>query len=144
MATPEDDVREASVKFYAALNRMANGDAGPMAERWSWNADVTALHPIGGREVGWGKVGTSFDQVAQAASEGRIRLDDQLIRVAGELAYEVGVERGSLALAGRHAELDQRVTNIYRKEAGKWKVVHHHTDLSPAMMAILKELQAKA
>lgn len=50
---PTDEVRKASEQFYAALNRMLNGDAGPMADIWSHSAVVTTMHPIGGREVGW-------------------------------------------------------------------------------------------
>ena len=48
----EEDVRHASKQFYTALNRMANGDAGPMASAWSHGSEVTALHPIDGREFG--------------------------------------------------------------------------------------------
>ncbi len=139
----EEDVRKASAKFYAALNRMANGDAGAMAEVWSNDAEVTTMHPIGGREIGWDKVRDSFQQVAQIASEGRITLDDQLIRVSGDLAYEVGVERGQATFATMQVSFDHRVTNVYRREAGGWKIVHHHTDVSPAMLDVLKRLQSK-
>jgi hypothetical protein len=52
----EDEVRKASQQFYAALNRMANGDGGGMADIWSHSATVTTMHPIGGREVGWDAV----------------------------------------------------------------------------------------
>ena len=38
----EDEVRKASQQFYAALNRMANGDAGSMADIWSHSATVTS------------------------------------------------------------------------------------------------------
>ena len=38
----EEEVRHASKQFYAALNRMANGDAGPMASGWSHGPNVTA------------------------------------------------------------------------------------------------------
>ena len=144
MPSAEDEVREASKRFYAGLNRMANGDAGPLADIWSQGADATTMHPIGGREVGRGKVQESFQQVAQVASEGLIRLDDQLIRVTGDLAYELGIERGTLKLVGQQAAIDGRVTNIYRREAGKWKIVHHHTDISPAMLEILNRLPTKA
>ena len=144
MPSQEDEVRQASEQFYAGLNRMANGDAGPLADIWSQSMDATTMHPIGGREVGWGKVQESFQQVAHAASEGRIKLDDQLVRVVGDLAYEVGVERGALTLAGKQAAIDGRVTNIYRREAGKWKMVHHHTDISPAMLEVYHQLLAKA
>ena len=33
------------------------------------------------------------------------------------------------------------VSNIYRREDGDWKVVHHHTDLSPAMQDVLRDLK---
>jgi ketosteroid isomerase-like protein len=139
----EDKVRKASAQFYAALNRMANGDARPLADIWSQGADVTTMHPIGGMEVGWDKVRASFAQVAEIASEGLIRLDDQLIRVMGDLAYELGFERGHAKFAGQQVSLDHRVTNIYRQEAGSWKIVHHHTDISAAMLDVLNRLQAK-
>jgi ketosteroid isomerase-like protein len=102
------------------------------------------MHPIGGREVGWAKVQESFRNVARIASDGQIRLEDQILRVEGDLAYELGTERGSLKLAGQTAAIDGRVTNIYRREAGAWKIVHHHTDISPAMLEILRGLPAKA
>ena len=41
MAT-QDEVRKASEQFYAALNRMLNGDAGPLADIWSHSAAVTS------------------------------------------------------------------------------------------------------
>jgi len=143
MSTPESEVREASARFYAGLNRMANGEADALKGIWSQSAEATALHPIGGRVVGGAKVQDSFNQVAQAASKGRIALADQYLCVVGDLAYEVGAERGSITLAGTAASIDQRVTNIYRKEAGTWKIVHHHTDVSPAMVEILNQMLTK-
>lgn len=137
----EDEVRKASQQFYAALNRMANGDSGSMAEVWSHGAEVTAMHPIGGRDVGWDAVKTSFAQVAKLASGGKVELKDQSIQVAGDLAYEIGSEQGELSLGGHHAVIDHRVTNIYRRQDGTWKMVHHHTDTSPAMLDILARLQ---
>lgn len=136
----EDEVRKASQQFYAALNRMANGDSSAMADIWSHGATVTAMHPIGGREVGWDAVRASFEQVAKVTSDGKIELKDQLIRVAGDVAYEMGVEQGRLKLAGHQAAIEHRVTNIYQRQAGAWKLVHHHTDTSPAMLEILTRL----
>jgi ketosteroid isomerase-like protein len=139
----EDEVGKASEQFYAALNRMVGGDARPMSDIWSQGAAVTAMHPIGGRHLGWDKVRESFEQVAQIAAGGRVRLDDQVIQVTGDLAYELGSERGEAKFAGQQVTLDHRVTNVYRREAGGWKIVHHHTDVSPAMLEVLKRLQAK-
>ncbi len=140
----EDEVREASKKFYTALNSMANGDSGSMGDAWSHGADVTTMHPIGGREVGWAAVRGSFEQVAKLASKGKIELKDQLIRVVGGLAYEAGIERGQFLLGGEKVVVEVRVTNIYEKLGGAWKIAHHHTDISPAMIDVLKRLQAKA
>ena len=137
----QDDVRKASQQFYAALNRMAHGDAGTMADIWSHGESVTAMHPIGGRETGWNAVRSSFEKVAQLASGGKVELTDQLIRVTGDIAYELGVERGQLTLSGHQAGIAVRVTNIYQREGGAWKMVHHHTDTSPAMLDVLGKLQ---
>lgn len=133
----ESEVRTASKQFYAALNRMANGDASLLADIWLQGADVTALHPIGGRQVGWDAVRASFEQFAQLASGGKIELKDQIVHAAGDVAYEVGVENGHVMLSGKNVTIDHRVTNIYRRQAGGWKMVHHHTDTSPAMLDVL-------
>ena len=136
----EIEVQKASDQFYAALNRMANGNADSMEDIWSHDAIVTALHPIGGRTVGWDNVRESFQQVANIASEGHIKLDDQLIQVIGDMAYELGSERGQAVFSGHQVTLDHRVTNIYRLEEGGWKMIHHHTDVSQAMLEVLNQL----
>lgn len=135
--TTEDDVKAASEKFYAALNRMLNGDAGPLSQVWSHDPNVTTMHPIGGREIGWDEVGRSWEQVAELATKGEVALADQFIQVAGDVAYELGVERGQFSLGGEEVAIEARVTNIYRRDSGDWKVVHHHADTTPAMIEVL-------
>jgi ketosteroid isomerase-like protein len=136
----EDDVRAASSSFYAALNGMLGGDASSLGAIWSHGATATTMHPIGGREIGWDQVRNSFEQVARLAQGGQVVLDDQLVQVAGDIAYELGVERGHATLAGQHVTIDGRVTNIYRREAGGWKIVHHHTDVAQAMLDVVSRL----
>ena len=137
----EDEVRKASTQFYAALNRMLNGDAQPLSDIWSHGPAVTTMHPTGGRQVGWNEVRESWEQVAQAASEGKVELTDQLIRVVGDVAYEVGVEHPEFKLGGQKVAGQIRVTNIYQREAGAWKMTHHHTDLASAMVEVLNRVQ---
>jgi ketosteroid isomerase-like protein len=136
----EDEVRAASSQFYAALNSMANGDAGPLEDVWSHSGNVTTMHPIGGREVGWDAVKTSWEGVADVASDGKVELKDQLIRIAGDMAYEVGSEHGTFKVGGEGVTIEHRVTNVYQREGGAWKITHHHTDLSPAMLDVLSRL----
>lgn len=138
-----EEVREASKKFYEGLNRMANGEKDTLAAAWAQNDSVTTMHPIGGREVGWKEVENSFNQVAGVASEGKVELKDQLIQVLGDVAYEVGIEKPQFKIAGMEVKGELRVTNIYRKENGSWKMVHHHTDIAPSMIEVLQKLQSK-
>jgi len=137
----ENEVRKASEQFYAALNRMLNGDAGSLASIWSHASGVTTMHPIGGRQVGWEQVKESWTQVAQLASDGKVQLKDQLIRVAGDMACEVGTEHAEFKLGGEKVGGQIRVTNVYQREGGAWKISHHHTDVVQPMVEILKRLQ---
>lgn len=137
----EEEVRKASKQFYAGLNRMLNGNADPLQDIWSHSAAVTAMHPIGDRQIGWDAVRASFEQVAQLASGGKVELKEQLIHVVGDVAYEAGVERGEVKLAGHPVTIDHRVTNIYRRESGGWKMIHHHTDTSPAIQDVQARFQ---
>lgn len=137
----EDEVRNASNQFYAALNKMVNGSSQSLSDIWSHSSAVTTMHPIGGRQVGWKDVWATWDQTAQVASEGQVKLQDQVIHVAGDMAYEIGIENAGFTIAGQKVTDQVRVTNIYQKEGGTWKIVHHHTDLSPAMVEILHKLQ---
>lgn len=139
----EDEVRQVSQRFYAALTAMAKGDPGPMSDVWSHSADVTTMHPIGGREIGWGEVQVPWKQVAGLASDGQVRLTNQHILATDDMAVEVGDEEGHLQLAGEGVSIGQRVTNVYRREAEGWKIVHHHTDPSPAMQDALSRLQTQ-
>ena len=108
---------------------MLNGDASPLLTIWSHTENVTTMHPVGGREVGWDKVRGSWEQVAKIVSGGQIKLEDQFVQIIGDVAYELGVERGHYTLAGEPVAADYRVTNIYRRESGAWKIVHHHADI---------------
>ena len=140
----EDDVRKASKQFYNALTSMAKGNADQMGEIWSHEESSTAMHPIGGRDVGWKAVKNSFDQVAGLAAEGSVELKDQLIHVLGDVAYEAGIESGGFTLAGHQVNIEQRVTNIYQLKSGEWKMIHHQADISPAMLDLLSKLQPPA
>jgi ketosteroid isomerase-like protein len=137
-----DGVRAASRRFYAALNRMASGDAAPMADVWSHGPGVSTMHPIGDREVGWTQVAEPWKQVAQLSSGGEVMLERQVIEVLGDAAYETGAEAGFIVVAGERVPIAQRVTNIYRREGAEWKIVHHHADRSPAMEEVVARVKA--
>lgn len=136
----EEDIRRVSKQFYNALNDMGNGITGKMGGIWLQDESVTAMHPIDGRDLGWASVNNSFDQVAGIASDGNFELKDQIIRVVGDVAYEIGNETGKFKLAGNEVKVSNRVTNIYQLKKGQWKIIHHHTDTSAAMLDVLSKL----
>jgi ketosteroid isomerase-like protein len=68
-------------------------------------------------------VRASWEQAAQASSGVRVALDDMVVvPITEDVVYTLGTEHGQ--------GIDWRVTNIYRREADGWKIVHHHTDFS--------------
>lgn len=139
-AAPETGVRAASDRFYEALEQMANGDASAMADAWSHADDVTTMHPIGGREVGYDAVAASFEGVAAAATGGEVRPSDRIVRVFGDLAYEMVTETASMTLGGQHVEGEYRATNVYHLEDGEWQIIHHHADTDEAFIEIVEGL----
>ena len=135
----EDEIRQASEQFYAALNRTINGDSGSMMEVWSHGSDVTTMHPLGGRETGWREVRASWEQVAQEFSDGQVSIEDLVVvPLSEDVAYTLGSEHGQAKLGDETVGINWRVTNIYRREEGEWNVVHHHTDVSHALVEVLK------
>jgi len=135
-----DGVRAASDRFYDALTQMANGDAQPMMALWSHSDDVTTMHPIGGREVGWDEVEGSWEAVADVAEGGEVTPSDRLVRVFGDTAYELVTETASMSLGDESVGGTYRATNVYRLDDGEWRIVHHHTDLDTAFAEALERL----
>ena len=52
------------------------------------------------------------------------------MRMSGDLAYTVGIERGEMRVAGRDelSPMAERVTMISRRENGAWKLIPRHAD----------------
>lgn len=138
----EDEVRQASEQYYAALSSLLNGDSEPIKQVWSQSQDITAMNPYGGREEGWEQLQPVFERVAQmcVGSQVRIWLQDRRLLVGGELAYETGIEIGEGTVMGQPAAIHHRVTNIYRREENAWKMVHRHTDLNIAEKDIADQI----
>jgi ketosteroid isomerase-like protein len=53
----------------------------------------------------------------------------------------MGTESGQATMAGQPLAFSQRVTNIHRRDGGQWKLVHHHTDVTPAMVELISRAQ---
>ena len=60
----------------------------------------------------------------------RCRLDYLVKDVRGQLAYTVAMERSNVLYAGRTERQPQilRVTMLFRRDRGAWKIIHRHAD----------------
>jgi len=47
---------------------------------------------------------------------------------SGDLAYTVGYEHTQATVEGVPQTYELRVTHVYRREDGEWKIVHRHAD----------------
>jgi ketosteroid isomerase-like protein len=51
---------------------------------------------------------------------------------SGDLAYTVGYERNKVRVEGMPRVYALRVTHVYRREDGRWRIVHRHADYPPS------------
>ena len=113
-----------------AEEAFVHGDPQPRMELWSRRDPVTVFGAIGMSESGWEKLSQTFTWVASRFSKvSNFRVDVELVEVSGDMAYTLGFERFEGSVAGRAVEdVTVRVTHIYRREDGEWKIVHRHGD----------------
>ena len=113
-----------------AEEAFVHGDPGPRMELWSRRDPVTLFGAIGMRESGWDKLGETFPWVASRFSNvSDFRFEVEVVGVSGDMAYTLGFERFNGSIAGRPVEpVTVRVTHVYRREDGEWKIVHRHGD----------------
>lgn len=105
-----------------------NGDAGPRLAIWSTMEPVTVL---GAWRTATGVADTAalFHDLAQAFSDCTSYTHELVAaHVDGDLAYTAGYERTSVSVYGKPQTYALRVTQVYRREAGEWKVAHRHAD----------------
>ncbi|MFE6994892.1 YybH family protein [Microbacterium sp. NPDC057659] len=108
-----------------ALHR---GDAGPRLEIWSRREPVT-LFGAWMSASGYSEVREAFLRLAESFS-GAVSSEVELVAadVSGDLAYTVHREITSTVVDGVSRDYILRVTQVYRREDGGWKVVHRHGD----------------
>jgi ketosteroid isomerase-like protein len=62
-----------------------------------------------------------------------VDLEHFVIASSGDMAYTVGFERMHVSVdGGPRRDMTLRVTHIYRRIDGDWKLVHRHADFPPS------------
>ena len=126
-----DDLDEMLDRTRAALGRLVSGDPEPYLALWSQHPDVTVMGGFGAYQTGWEGVRENTRFAASRFRGGQITDVERLAAgVSGDLAFAVWIERGEVRVEGRDepGPLAVRVTHIFRREAGAWRIIHRHGD----------------
>lgn len=114
--------------LYEAELALHNGDAAPRRALWSRNEPVSVLgawqNAHGQREID-----ELFAALAQSFSDCTSFVFELQARdVIGDMAYTAGLEHTSVSVNLEPRSYTLRVTQVYRREEGEWKVAHRHGD----------------
>ena len=114
----------------AAQRDFVRGDAATFTELWSRGADVTIMGAFGGYEQGWATVGPRLKWAASQFSEGTFTMELLSSVASQDFLSTVTIERTEAKLGGGSERVLQelRVTQVFRREADGWKIVHRHAD----------------
>jgi ketosteroid isomerase-like protein len=126
-----------------AETALHNGDAGPRIAMWSHRESVTLFGGVMGGS-GWAEIEPIFQRLGASFSDCQ-SYDNEVIAAGAndDLAYTVAYEHTDASVHGRPpAAYVLRVTTVFRREDGEWKVVHRHADPlgSPEASGVLLQL----
>ena len=110
---------------------LQNGNASNWKQLWSNADDVTISGGFGGTiEKGWDAVSKRLDWAATQFSNGTNSIERIVVAAEGNIGYLIQIEhiKFNVPSTGAAATRDFRITMIFRREKGKWKIVHRHAD----------------
>ena len=116
---------------------LVQGDVEPRLALWSRRDPVSLLGALGPNKTGWAELERIFRWIADrlaTTEHSDFRYDVEVAEVSadGAMAYTVGFERFDEVLDdGSKKPWTVRVTHVYRREDGEWRIVHRHGDLAP-------------
>jgi ketosteroid isomerase-like protein len=135
---PTTAARDSSLETFlpqweAAQSRFINGDPTLWKQNASHSDDATMLGAFGGHEKGWNEVGERCDWASSHFKESGAteRFEYLNTGVSGDLAFTVAIEHQEevqMVDQDKPAPRALRVTQIFRKEDGVWKLLHRHAD----------------
>ena len=114
--------------LYDAEVALHNGDAAPRRALWSRNEPVSVLGAWRNAH-GQQELDELFAALARSFSDcASYEFELHAFDVVGEMAYTAGLEHTTASIDGQPRSYTLRATQVYRREAGEWKVAHRHGD----------------
>jgi SnoaL-like domain len=120
-------------RYEAANTAFVNGDPSQWLPMTAQKDPVSIFGGFGGLgEAGVAEVQLRYLRAATAfqPSGAQVEFDYLVKDVQGRLAYTVAIERSNVLYTGQNEVEPQvlRVTMLFRREHGEWKIVHRHAD----------------
>jgi ketosteroid isomerase-like protein len=126
---PEHDLPLA--EYHRAGVEITNGNPDVYKSLYSRREDATLANPFGPPARGWSEVSTTLDRAAANYRDGEaVGFENVSTVVGGDLAYTVEIEsyRARVGGAKEVVPVAVRVTTVFRREDGVWKLLHRHAD----------------
>ena len=126
-----DDFDQVIEHNHLALDEFMRGNYEPLKKLYSQRDDVTVGNPFGPFARGFEQVVQTMQRAALHYRDGEATGFELVSKyVTPDLAYIVEVERLKSKVGGRKdvTPVSLRVTNIFRREDGVWRLVHRHAD----------------
>jgi NAD(P)H-dependent FMN reductase/ketosteroid isomerase-like protein len=112
-----------------AASAYVRGDAAPLAQLVTERDPATFFSPRGDAVQGARAVAERYTGDAKSFGQGgTTRLEILQASASGGLAYWTGLQHAELPHGGETTSMTLRVTEVYRAEAGGFKLVHRHAD----------------
>jgi ketosteroid isomerase-like protein len=115
----------------AASQAYVQGDPEPLDRIVARSSPATFFPPTGGYTQGTEEVAARYARDAAAFEPGSSFTFDILQMASSDgIAYWTGYMRGHARMRGRPDPIPMslRVTEVFRREGGAWKMVHRHAD----------------
>lgn len=131
LAAAPGDFEAMLARVDAAQLELQNGRAEPFKALWSHADDVTLSGGFGGAiEKGWPAVSKRLDWVGTQFSNGRNENQRVTVYSSGDVGYVIQHEHLAFRPPGSATDTtrDYRVTMIFRREKGEWRLVHRQAD----------------
>jgi len=123
MNAEEQAVAQANEGFYRAFESL---DLQRMEAVWSRDAEIQCGHPGWRILRGWKSVMESWRRIFENTPRIHFRLDDLVVEVRGDLAWVTLYENLVSSVEGQSVGATILTTNIFRKGADGWRMIHHH------------------
>lgn len=130
MDEPDAFLQATLPRLIAADTALHNGDPGPRIEdTWSHTDPVTVFGALK-TVIGWAATEPLFVWLAKQFSDcTSFEIEVVAAGASGDLAYLVAIEHTNASSAGAPpAPYALRVTQVFRREADVWKIIHRHAD----------------